>query len=38
LRISRHTVEDHMKAIFNKVGVGSRGELTARVFSEHYSP
>ena len=37
LRISQHTVEDHLKAIFNKVGVGSRGELTARVLSEHYS-
>ena len=37
LRISANTVEDHLKAIFNKVGVGSRGELTARVFAEHYS-
>ena len=37
LRISTNTVEDHLKAIFNKVGVGSRGELTARVLAEHYS-
>ena len=37
LRISANTVEDHLKAIFHKVGVGSRGELTARVFAEHYS-
>ena len=37
LGVSQHTVEDHLKAIFNKVGVGSRGELTARVLSEHYS-
>ena len=37
LGISQHTVEDHLKAIFNKVGVGSLGELTARVLSEHYS-
>ena len=37
LRISQHTVEDHLKAVFTKVGVGSRGELTARIFSEHYA-
>ncbi len=36
LRISGHTVEDHLKAIFAKVGVSSRGELTARIFTEHY--
>jgi DNA-binding CsgD family transcriptional regulator len=30
LGISRHTVRDHVKAIFAKVGVGSRAELTAR--------
>lgn len=38
LRISEHTVEDHLKAIFTKVGVSSRGELTARIFAEHYAP
>ena len=37
LRISENTVEDHLKAILGKVGVGSRGELTARVFSDHYA-
>ena len=37
LRISEHTVEDHLKAIFAKVGVSSRGELTARIFAEHYT-
>jgi DNA-binding CsgD family transcriptional regulator len=30
LRISRHTLRDHVKAVFAKVGVGSRPELTAR--------
>jgi DNA-binding CsgD family transcriptional regulator len=37
LRITEHTVEDHLKAIFRKVGVASRGELTATIFSEHYA-
>lgn len=37
LRISEHTVEDHLKAIFAKVGVSSRGELTARIFAGHYT-
>ena len=29
LFISRHTLSDHMKAIFAKLGVSSRSELTA---------
>ena len=37
LRISEHTVEDHLKAIFTKVGVSSRGELAARIFATHYT-
>lgn len=35
LSISPHTVRDHVKAIFTKTGFSSRGELVARVFSDH---
>ena len=35
LSISPHTVRDHVKAIFAKTGFSSRGELVARVFSDH---
>jgi DNA-binding NarL/FixJ family response regulator len=38
LYISRHTVQDHLKAIFNKVDVGSRRELAARIFTQQYQP
>ncbi|MFJ6214943.1 LuxR C-terminal-related transcriptional regulator [Streptomyces sp. NPDC092296] len=38
LHISAHTVRDHIKAVFEKVRVGSRGELVARLFTEHYLP
>ena len=38
LFLSAHTVRDHVKAIFQKVGVSSRGELVAKLFAEHYEP
>ena len=31
-------MRDHVKAIFDKVGVSSRGELVAKLFAEHYGP
>jgi DNA-binding CsgD family transcriptional regulator len=38
LYLSVHTVRDYVKAIFEKVGVSSRGELVAKLFAEHYAP
>ncbi len=38
LHLSTHTVRDHVKAVFDKVGVSSRGELVAKMFAEHYAP
>jgi DNA-binding CsgD family transcriptional regulator len=32
LRMSVHTVQDHLKSIFAKTGTGSRGDLVARLF------
>ncbi|MFK4064966.1 LuxR C-terminal-related transcriptional regulator [Streptomyces sp. NPDC029674] len=36
LFITPHTVRDRIKTLFAKVGVSSRGELVARLFTEHY--
>jgi DNA-binding CsgD family transcriptional regulator len=38
LWISRHTVKDHVKAIYAKLRVGGRAELTAKLFHEHIAP
>ncbi len=38
LRITEHTVQDHLKVVFDKFGVRSRGQLMAAIFGSHYLP
>lgn len=38
LTISPHTVQDHLKAVFEKMGASNRRELVALLLSGHYMP
>ena len=36
--ITANTVQDHLRAAFEKVDVRSRRELAGRLFAQHYQP